>query len=63
MASVLKWNNRRITIDQSGHVANAIFLRFEREFEGTASCEEIATTLRADEEAVFEMLGVREEGK
>ncbi len=63
MAAVLKWNRRRVTIDGSGHVANGIFLRFEREFEGTTSYEEIATTLRTDEVALFEMLGVREEGQ
>lgn len=61
MATVLKWNKRKITIDQSGHVANGIFLRFEREFEGTTSYEEIAVTLKADEEALFEMLGVEEQ--
>ncbi|MBB5057739.1 hypothetical protein HDF16_002445 [Granulicella aggregans] len=61
MAAVAKWNKRRVTIDGSGQVANGIFLRFEREFAGNVSYKEIADQLMADEGALFEMLGIKEE--
>lgn len=61
MAVVVKWDDRRVTIDGSGHVANGLFLRLEREFKGNTAYEEIAEKLKADEEAVFQMLGVKEE--
>jgi hypothetical protein len=61
MASFVKWDKRRIIIDGSGQIANGIFLRFEREFDGKASYEEIAAQLKSDEDALFEVLGVREE--
>ena len=44
-ATVVKWENRRITLDNSAQLANAIFLRFEREFPASATLEEIAHAL------------------
>jgi hypothetical protein len=38
-----------------------MFLRFEREFDGTAAYQQIAEQLRADEEALFAMLDVKED--
>lgn len=61
MATVAKWPYRKITIDGSGLVANAIFLRFEREFPTTASYDEMARQLRKDEEDLFTLLGVEED--
>jgi hypothetical protein len=61
MAIVVKWHKRRMTIDNSAHVANGIFLRFEREFGGDTSFEEIAMQLKADEDQVFNVLKVQEE--
>jgi hypothetical protein len=61
MAAVIQWENRKLTLDGSGHVANGIFLRFEREFEGAVRFEEIARQLRMDEEDIFAVLGVEEE--
>lgn len=61
LAAVLKWDKRRVTIDGSAQLANGIFLRFERDFEGTSSIEEIAHQLRADEEELFAMLGIQED--
>jgi hypothetical protein len=61
MAIVVKWPNRKMTIDGSASVANGIFLRFEREFEGSVTYPDIAHQLRADEEQVFAALGVQEE--
>jgi hypothetical protein len=60
MATVAKWANRRVTIDGSGVLANAVFLRFERKFPSTAACNEIAEQLRKDEEDLFNILGVEE---
>lgn len=61
MASIVKWDKRKVIIDGSGQLANGLFLRFEREFDGTATYEEIARQLRTDEEALFAMLDVKEE--
>jgi hypothetical protein len=60
MASIVKWDKRKVIIDGSGQLANGIFLRFEREFDGAASYEEIAKQLRADEEALFAIIDVKE---
>jgi hypothetical protein len=48
-------------LDGSGQLANGLFLRFERDFSGSTTYEEIAHQSRADEEALFAMLGVEEE--
>lgn len=61
MATIVKWDKRKVIIDVSGQIANGVFLRFERDFDGKASYEEIAIQLRSDEDALFEMLGVEEE--
>lgn len=61
MAIVVKWEGRKITIDGSGSLANGIFLRFEREFDGSVGFEEIARRLRADEDQIFAILEVQEE--
>jgi hypothetical protein len=58
---VVKWEKHRVTIDGSAQLANGLFLRFEREFEGSATYEAIAGQLRADEEELFAMLGVQED--
>lgn len=61
MASVLKWDKRKVTIDGSGQIANGIFIRYEREFKADVSYEDVAHQLRADEDAIFAMLDVREQ--
>jgi hypothetical protein len=61
MASVLKWKNRKVTIDGSGQIANGIFIRYERDFKADVSYEEIAYQLRADEDSIFAMLDVKED--
>ncbi len=61
MAVVLKWDKRKVTIDGSGQIANGVFLRFEREFNGKTSYEEIANQLKADEDKIFSVLGVEED--
>jgi len=61
MATVVKWPKRKLTLDGSGQLANGIFLRFEREFDGDLSYEEMAQRLRTDETEVFKMLDIEEE--
>jgi hypothetical protein len=60
-AIVVKWDKRKMTIDGSGSVANGIFLRFDREFDGSSGYEEIANQLKADEDQIFTLLGVQEQ--
>lgn len=61
IAAVAKWGHRKVTIDGSGLLANAVFLRFEREFPSAATYDEIAGQLRKDEEDLFKTLGVEED--
>ena len=61
MAAVAKWGHRKVTIDGSGVLANAVFLRFERDFPSAATYDEIAGQLRKDEEDLFRILGVEED--
>jgi hypothetical protein len=61
MATVVKWRDRKVTIDGSGILANAIFLRLEREFPSDATYETMAGQLRKDEEDLFGILGVEED--
>jgi hypothetical protein len=61
VAAVIRWEGRRITIDGSGQLANAIFVRLERDFPGTASFAEVADKLRADEDLVLDIIGVKED--
>jgi hypothetical protein len=60
-ASVVKWDKRRITLDGSNQLANGVFVRLEREFLATASYEEIAHQLRADELELFDLMDVSED--
>jgi hypothetical protein len=59
-ASIVKWERRRIVLDGSAALANAVFLKFEREFDGGADFEKIALQLKEDEDAIFKMLDVEE---
>jgi hypothetical protein len=61
IAAVVKWENRRVTIDGSGQLANGLFLRFEREFPASTTYDEIATQLRFDEDRLFDILDVKED--
>jgi hypothetical protein len=61
MAVVAKWGKRRITLDGSAVLANALFVRLEREFEASIGYADMARQIHADEEEVFRILGVEEE--
>jgi hypothetical protein len=60
IASVVRWKDRSVTIDGSAQFANAIFLRFEREFPGAMPVPEIAQQLKADEDELFATIGIEE---
>ena len=60
-ASIVKWESRKVTLDGSGALANAVFLRLERDFGSEETFEEIAVQIRDDEIAIFNMLNVEEE--
>ena len=60
-ASVVKWKDSRITLDGSAVAANGIYLKYEQEFESSASFETIAMSLRAAEEKLFLILDVEED--
>jgi hypothetical protein len=61
MATVAKWQNYKVTIDGSAMIANAVFLRSEREFGSEATYDEIVARLRDDQIGLFGLLGVTEE--
>lgn len=60
MATVVNWSDRKITIDTSAHVANGIFLRLERDFDGSVGYDTIAERLQKDERQVYELLGIED---
>jgi hypothetical protein len=61
MAAIVKWPNRRVTIDGSAQIANGIFIRYERDFPADTDYETIARQLMADEDQIFAMLEVKED--
>ncbi len=61
MAIVAKWGKRGLTLDGSAMVANGVFIKIEREFDGTIKYTDIAAQLKKDEDDVFGILGVRED--
>jgi hypothetical protein len=61
MAIIVKWPDRRVTLDGSAQLANGIFIRYERDFTGNTSYEDMAKQLYADEMQICTMLDVKEE--
>ncbi len=61
MAIITKWPKRAVTLDGSGSLANALYLKLEREFASESTLKEVAHQLRADEEEVFAILGIEED--
>lgn len=59
-AAVVKWKDGRITLDGSAVIANAIYLKYEQEFDNSVSFETMAMDLRAAEKRLFEILDVEE---
>jgi hypothetical protein len=61
MAVIVKWPDRRVTLDGSAQLANGIFIRYERDFAGNTNYQDMAKQLYADEMQIFTMLDVKEE--
>ncbi len=61
IASVVKWGNRRIYLDGSGSLANAVFVKIDRDFGPEATYEQIAEQIYADERTIFNILDVEED--
>ena len=61
IAAVAKWADHKVTLDGSGRIANAIFLRFEREFSSITTNHELAERLRQDHEELFRILELEED--
>jgi hypothetical protein len=60
-ASIVKWESGRVVVDGSAALANALYLRFERVFDVSASYTDIATVIRKDETALFQALDIEED--
>jgi hypothetical protein len=60
MAIVIRWPNRRITLDGSAALANAIYLQTEREFDTGATFDDMKLMLHKDEVELFTLLDVEE---
>jgi hypothetical protein len=61
MATIVKWGNRRVTIDGSGTLANGVFLKLEREFMSDIPYTEVARQLFNDEQELLKIVGVEED--
>ena len=60
-ATIVKWEKNKLILDGSGSIANGMFVRLEREFDGKTSFAEMALELKKDEDAVFKLLDVAED--
>ena len=49
MASVARWGKRKVTLDGSGSLANAAFVKFEREFDVHATFQSITQQILEDQ--------------
>jgi len=61
MASIVKWESRKIYIDGSAVLANAAFVKLDRDFGPEASYKEMAEQIRADEDTILNILSVEED--
>lgn len=60
MATVVRWPNRRITLDGSATLANGLFVQTERDFEADASFEHVKGAILRDEVELLKLLDVVE---
>ncbi len=60
MATVLRWPNRRLTLDGSAALANGTFVQTERQFDATTSFDDMRATIFQDEQDLFKLLDVQE---
>ncbi len=59
-ATVLRWEGRSVTIDGSAQIANAVYLRFERDFPGSFAIPDLAAEILADEQKLYSIIGIEE---
>lgn len=62
IAIVARWKGRRITLDGSAAIVNGVYLQSEREFESTASYDEIKMAVLNDQLTLFKLLDLEEVG-
>lgn len=60
-ATIVKWKKSKVILDGSASIANALFVRLEREFDGAMSLEDIANELKNDEDSLFKLIDVQED--
>jgi hypothetical protein len=60
MAFIIRWNDRRVTLDGSAALANGVFLRSERDFDASVSLEDMKATIYNDELTLLKLLNVEE---
>jgi hypothetical protein len=58
MAAAVTWPKRKVTLDVSTTIENALLLQFEREFDGATDLVEILRYLSLDEEQLFRLLDI-----
>jgi hypothetical protein len=60
LAYVVRWAGRRITLDGSAALANGVFIHLERDFDATASFDDVKATVLNDEVTIFRLLNVEQ---
>jgi hypothetical protein len=58
VAIIVKWPNHRVTIDNSAHIANGIFIRSERAFPADTEFEAMAKQIYADQVQIYSLLDI-----
>jgi hypothetical protein len=59
-ASIVVWEDGKVTFDGSAALANGVYIKYEREFDKTATFEMMAKELHSGEEVLFRLLDVEE---
>jgi len=57
-ASIVVWEDGKVTFDGSAALANGVYIKYEREFDKTATFEMMAKELHSGEEVLFRLLDV-----
>jgi hypothetical protein len=57
-ASIVVWEDGKVTFDGSAALANGVYIKYERQFDKTATFEMMAKELHSGEEVLFRLLDV-----
>jgi hypothetical protein len=57
-ASIVVWEDGKVTLDGSAALANGVYIKYERQFDKTATFEMMAKELHSGEEVLFRLLDV-----